>query len=175
MGSVYTSRVSQKLAFARMHLHLWQQAEETGATQSLAIVQSFRESTLFHAVGAYSAFLQEIAHFYQLKADASITLEELELQLTTKSRVSPEVIEIQNILNIKDGWLAELLIHYQECLTIREVVEKKPADVTKEVAIPVMMLDEQDEPPLASDMCDYYLSNLREFINRLRESTMSEW
>jgi hypothetical protein len=54
------------------------------------------------------------------------------------------------------------------------VVEKKPEDVTKEVTIPVTMIEEQDEP-LTAAVCDYYLSNLREFINRLRESTMSEW
>lgn len=175
MGSAYTSRVSQKLAFARMHLQLWQQTAEAGATQSHAIAQSFRESTLFHMVGAYQAFLQEIAHFYQLKADVSITLDELSEQLTAQNRVSPEVAQIQNILNLEGNWLAELLECYQTCLSIREVVEKKPTDVTKDLAIPVVLIDEQEELPLMPDECDYYLSNLREFINRLRESTMSEW
>jgi hypothetical protein len=175
MGSAYTSRVSQKLAFARMHLQLWQQTAESGATQSLAIAQSFRESTLFHMVGAYQVFLQEIAHFYSLKSDVPITLDELSEQLIAQNRVSPEVTQIQNALIIENSWLAELLEYYQECLTIREVVEKKPADVTQDVAIPVVLIDEHEELPLAPDECDYYLSNLREFINRLRESTMSEW
>lgn len=173
MSPVYTSRASQKLAFARMHLHLWQQTAEKSTEKLPAIVQSFKESTLFHTVGAYHAFLQEVAYFYQLKVSAPITLEELELQLTKQNRISPEVVEIQNILNIKDSWLTELLMHYQECLTVRDVVQKKPADVTKEFAIPVMLINE--DLLLTPDECDYYLINLREFINRLRESTMSEW
>lgn len=175
MASAYSSRLSQKLAFARMHLHLWQQAEEAHALQSAAMVQSLRESTLFHGVSVYHVFLQELANFHGIKTNTLITLEALEAQLLIKERISPEVNEIKNLLSDRNSWLSELLMHYEQCLIVQEVIEPKPVDVTKEVAIPVMMIHVDEKPLLTSTECEHLLNHLRDYINRVHESTMSEW
>lgn len=174
MASAYATRVSQKLAFARMHLRLWQQTESGADVQSVAMAHALRESALFHAVGAYQVFLQEILHFHGIKTIVPVTLEDVERSLSGKQRTAPEVQELKNLLEKKDSWLSALLLHYEYALVVHEKVEAKPHDVTNPQSIGIALV-EADELLLSSAVFEHYLNALSEYINRVHESTMSEW
>ncbi len=99
-------RTNQKFYFCR------KACQEAGLTTDKQLYQAHCETAIFHLQGAFWAFLQELAHFYNLDTTAP-TVEYLETALSTKTLVSPELQRLK--LSLESGVVAHIVKAYQRC------------------------------------------------------------
>ncbi len=107
-------RTNEKLAFARLHLQQLEQAEQSSDVSQTLRVASFKESVIFHLMGAYAGFLRELAESYKVKDRAIEDLSSLKKALAELDRESSEVKEL-DALSTPGQWLYELKAAYQLC------------------------------------------------------------
>ena len=74
--------------------------------------QAHCETAIFHLHGAYLAFLQELAHFYNLDT-TSPSLTSIETGLASKTLVSPEIERLKQ--SKEQGILANVLNAFKRC------------------------------------------------------------
>ena len=74
--------------------------------------QAYCETAIFHLHGAYLAFLQELAHFYNLDT-TSPSLTSIETGLASKTLVSPEIERLKQ--SKEQGILANVLNAFKRC------------------------------------------------------------
>ncbi|ELA09437.1 hypothetical protein MOMA_03505 [Moraxella macacae 0408225] len=96
-------RTNQKLYFCRIYCQLAQEAEQK------QLADAHLESAILHLYGAYLAFLQEIACYYQLNLVIP-TLTTIADKLAQKTQISPEIeyltqlSEIDFLAEIEQAW-----------------------------------------------------------------------
>lgn len=103
----HADRTNQKLYFARLACG---QAEQ--APDNIQIIQAYRESAVFHLHGAFLAFLQELVRYYRLN-DFQPTLHSIEMHMSDKGQVSPEVEILKQLSS--NGFLGELQRAFRAC------------------------------------------------------------
>ena len=179
MSALYVTRTNQKLSFCRLHLEQLKIAEHSSGWSKHALVESYNESVLFYLVGAYSAFLGEIAEVYRLDP------QDLDLQsvgalnlllnrLSEQSIEAPEVNEIAQLLE-GDTWLTGLLRAYKACWRAEPKKTNDSIEKASQSEIHVVQVnpDYADEPQVIVQL-EQWLNDLRALIERHRES-MKEW
>lgn len=99
-------RTNQKFYFCRVA------CKQAGETTDKQLYQAHCETAIFHLQGALWAFLQELAHFYNLDTSQP-SLDYLEAALEKKTLISPELQRIK--ISLESGVLANINKAYQRC------------------------------------------------------------
>lgn len=133
-------RTNQKLYFCRLSC---QAAENADDKQQY---QAHCESAIFHLQGAFLAFLQELARFYNL-TDPAPTLQTIEQKLADKTQVSPEVMRLSQ--QLQSGFLAEINRAYQRCQYAPAPEQISSPQATIDLIVNVVTLSSQwlPDPP----------------------------
>lgn len=107
VAKYHADRTNQKLYFCRLAC---QAADSSNDKQ---LYQAHCETAIFHLYGSFLAFMQELSQFYGLDLKAP-TLEQIERELSVRTQVSPEVMQLQQLQ--QQGFLANIERAYQRCL-----------------------------------------------------------
>ena len=99
-------RTNQKFYFCRIA------CKQAGDTADKQLYQAYCETAIFHLQGALWAFLQELAHFYNLYTSQP-TVAYIETALEKKTLISPELRRIK--ISLESGVLANVAKAYQRC------------------------------------------------------------
>ena len=99
-------RTNQKFYFCRIA------CKQAGDTADKQLYQAYCETAIFHLQGALWAFLQELAHFYNLDTSQP-TVAYIETALEKKTLISPELQRIK--ISLESGVLANVAKAYQRC------------------------------------------------------------
>ncbi len=107
MGKIesYIDRTKAKLCFAQIHLNELRTYGSRGSGDDFET--SHEESYLFHLLGARDAFLQELNIYYNINLPPDkVTRKSLADRLKQDGSSSPELIELTDLENDPDSWLA---------------------------------------------------------------------
>ena len=115
----YKARVNQKLYFARLHIELLQQEHAKHSHPRHVLDESIGESIVFHLVGAYRAYLQELAANYSVKAAGIDSLQALLLRFDEANLIAAELNELK-VLEESESWLSSLMHSYSEVWGVKE-------------------------------------------------------
>ncbi len=107
VAKYHADRTNQKLYFCRLAC---QAADSSNDKQ---LYQAHCETAIFHLYGSFLAFMQELSQFYGLDLKAP-TLEQIERELSVRTQVSPEVMQLQQLQ--QQGFLANIERAYRRCL-----------------------------------------------------------
>jgi hypothetical protein len=150
-------RVSQKMAYARWHLE-WSQQQVANDQQRLALL----ESACWHTLGAYRAFLGEIAADVHklVDQDHADTVSAVSLSQAYSDYLPAALAECAN-LEGQQGWLRQLL-----CWS--ESINRGDAVIAPQAAANV--ISSSDDSPLQLDSSSLLqvLDRLDALIERLR-------
>ncbi len=135
-------------------------------SQSLRVA-SFKESVLFHLMGAYTGFLRELAETYKVKDRLIEDLESLKKALAELERESSEVKELAS-LSTPGHWLYELGAAYRECW--QTSASQKSTSGAKPTGIQLVDIDQG----IGHSKLSLWLNELQTLVQRHRES-MLEW
>ena len=142
------TRVNEKLSFARLSLNAADNADH--ATQAALL-----EATLFHLVGAYRCYLQEMTDTQSTKFLSAV-------ELSAALRPSGNFEELL-ILERRPSWLSQLLAAYDEIITLLPKASRSIDVVLVDVTV-----------SLDTENCREWLRQLQQLIDRQREHAQ-EW
>lgn len=150
-------RVSQKMAYAHWHLD-WSRQLAINEQQRLALL----ESACWHALGAYRAFLGEIAadvhkHVDQSPAD---TVNAVSLSRAYSDYLPAALAECAN-LEGRQGWLRQLLCWSQS-------IDRGDAMIAPQRASDIISSSDDSPLQLDSSSMSQVLDQLDALIERLR-------
>lgn len=98
------SRADAKLTYAQIHLEL---LHERGGNGGADFDRAVEESILFHLLGAKEAFLIEINAYYNCGVPPeAVTPGSLRMVFIARSVKCPELVELYELENEPDSWLA---------------------------------------------------------------------
>lgn len=101
----YIDRTKAKLRFAQIHLNELRTYGNQGSGDDFET--SHEESFLFHLLGARDAFLQELNICYNINMPpGNVDTRRLGRRLNQAGSSSPELIELTDLENDPDSWLA---------------------------------------------------------------------
>ncbi|MEE8059090.1 MAG: DUF6586 family protein [Pseudomonadales bacterium] len=166
MANAQRPIVIQRLYFCRLHLEWWSAELARQETPKAIIEQSLGESTLFHLVMAYRAYLQEIATAYTVPAIDYVNAGDLIATLSAQGYDSAEARELA-ALEVGMGWLAGLLTQYSALGPLRG-----PTAVSSLQVISASQVNNTD--PIGLEDCRDYFQALSEIIDNQR-TRLEEW
>lgn len=171
-------RTNEKLYFAGMHLD---QLKRVLADEKLfhrdAVASSYRESFVFHCYGAYHALLQELCRFYKLPALDSC--EAIRVAMAEKGQVSPEVTQMEALIEDSGSWLGALVVAWREILYPPKRKDDGHVDEQNESGVGMIRMVEAPQQRRTIDAADVqqmatWLASLKAQIAEFRKE-MQEW
>ncbi|MCP8631805.1 PasA protein [Pseudomonas mosselii] len=169
MAQELYTRTNQKLFFAGLALESMAKAADSQAMNAQGLLQSERESALFHLYGALLGLCHEIAGFYRLPQASTSRAELLFSDEVLQSVAIPEMAELLELARQPETWLARLLAAYADLF--RPPVAKKAVkgDVTQPL-IQAVNLDEPEPAELSREELEAWRQNLKSLVRRFREA-----
>lgn len=169
MAKYKQGKSNQKLYFAKIHIDAIKDAEANDTLlNKKAVIAAFRESSLFHLVSAYHAFLNEMLNTYDVVLSPMDSLADIQAQLTSQGRPSSELERFQQLES--SGWLTDLLSAWDEVQN--HALEKKPSTLKAAVSGAIDVL--QAEPVNEVVQLELWRNKLASEIDALR-SLLTEW
>lgn len=168
---LYT-RTNQKLYFAGLALDAWRKAEESRPMNAQALQQAEREAVLFHLYGALLGLCHEIAGFYRLPQPDAPRVELFLDEALLEAAPGPELAELVELANARDGWLAQLLQAYQALFQ----PPQPPRQAKLDPALPLIQSVSLEDEPVALTRAELesWRQQLKGLALRFRES-LTEW
>jgi len=158
-----------KLYFAKIHIDAIRDAEINDALlNKKAVIAAFRESSLFHLVSAYHAFLNEMLNTYDVVLTPTDSLADIQAQLTSQGRPSSELARFQQLAS--SGWLADMLSAWSDVQG--HALEKSTS--IPEAAMPDAIDVLQAQPVNEVVQLELWRNELASEIEALR-SLLTEW
>ncbi|WP_296405533.1 DUF6586 family protein [Psychrobacter sp.] len=127
-------RTNQKFYFCRIACKL------AGETADKQLYQAHCETAIFHLQGALWAFLQELAHFYNLDTSQP-SIDYLENALDKKTLISPELQRLK--ISLESGVLANITKAYQRCQYAPATDSNNLSTSTQDLIVNVVTLSNQ--------------------------------
>ncbi|GGO75871.1 hypothetical protein GCM10011348_01690 [Marinobacterium nitratireducens] len=173
--SLYITRTSQKLNFARLHLERLEEAQASTGWSKHALVESFQESVLFHLASGYQAFLREIAERYRLDAAQVGCFADLDARLEAAGLESPERSELGVLEGNADSWLKQMLLAYEACwqASERSAPQVPPQHSLSEIQVRQVNPSHREDGAVLEE-CRRWFSQFSHLVERLRAG-MEEW
>lgn len=164
---LYT-RTNQKIFFAGLALDDLRKAEAGEVVNAPALLQSGRETVLFHLYGAVLGLCHEIAGYYKT-AEANAPRVELLLNATVlQASPSPELAELVEIAQQPESWLSRLLAAHAALFQPPQAPKTAKVDPTLPLIAAVSVGEEQ--APLSRDELESWRQQLKQLVLRYRES-----
>ncbi|MCW2270560.1 hypothetical protein D3C77_08760 [compost metagenome] len=168
MAQELYTRTNQKIYFAGLALEALGRAQESRAMNAQALIQSERESALFHLYGALLGLCHEIAGFYRLPQASAPRAELLLTREVLEAVAIPEMAELVELAEQRETWLAQLLAAYAD-LFRPPVAKKAPKNDVTQPLIQAVSLDEPEVAPLSREELESWRQNLKGLTVRFRE------
>ncbi|MFC6673564.1 DUF6586 family protein [Marinobacterium aestuariivivens] len=172
--SIYVARTSQKLNFARLHLHQLELAQASSGWSKHALVESFQESVLFHLASGYQAFLREIAERYRLEVERINGFEDLERLLEQSGQESPERNELSALEQDSGSWLHRMQLAYRACW---QASDRRDASTPEHSRSEIQVRQVNPSHAVDRDVqaeCQRWFDEFARLVERLRAG-MEEW
>lgn len=170
----HLSLVNQKFGFATAALSLLENTTEGGEEKLSLVQQAIQESVLLHLYTAFHFYLRELADNNGIKSAETIdSLQALVVVLNQLGKSPSEVVELQDLVAHRRGWLNSFLKQYER------VFQSPPKQIEKksfgtENFIEVIDLTEQQEETLDEalniDSLKYWLNEFKSLVLRQRET-----
>lgn len=169
MAQELYTRTNQKLFFAGLALESMAKAADSQAMNAQGLLQTERESALFHLYGALLGLCHEIAGFYRLPQASAARAELLFSDEVLQSVAIPEMAELLELARQPETWLARLLAAYADLF--RPPVAKKTVkgDVTQPL-IQAVNLDAPEPAELSREELEAWRQNLKSLVRRFRDA-----
>lgn len=177
MSITHLQLVNQKLAFANSIVtSISSPSGGTAITQKLQ-VQALKDSAVFHLITALHFYVRELAELHRVANVQTInSIDDLSRALDKLDKVSPEVLELTEILHAAGSWLNQLTRYHSQLFRSPEKEKEKKAFAQKNIIETVDITNVSDEAPfnLTAEILTDWSTNFRALIARQRE-TMSEY
>lgn len=171
MAKHQLSQSNQKRYFARFYLEAIENTknDETILNRK-ALLMAHQQSCLFHLVGAYRAFIWEVANTYDEAYENSQSLHGL-LQLAREhGKTVTELERVYALESSAGSWLNNMMSMWQHIDNVNPEVATQAKEAVNLNAIEVRVVSDIDE---LAQLHDWY-DNLSQLIEEIRQM-LSEW
>jgi len=165
------SQSNQKRYFARFYLEAIENTknDETILNRK-ALVMAHQHSCLFHLVGAYRAFIWEVANTYDEAFASSQTLQSFLQQARDHGKTVTELERVYELESSSGSWLNNMMSMWEHINNVNPEVSTQPKEAVNLNAIEVRVVSDMDE---LAQLHDWY-DNLSQLIEEIRQM-LSEW
>ncbi|RLT88794.1 MULTISPECIES: DUF6586 family protein [unclassified Ketobacter] len=165
------SQSNQKRYFARFYLEAIENTEnDESILNRKALLMAHRQSCLFHLVGAYRAFIWEVANTYDESYVATQSLQELLLQARANGKVVTELERVYELESTSGSWLQAMMKMWERINAVDPDATTQAKETMNLNAIEVRVVSETDD---FTQLHDWY-ENLSSLIEEIRQ-LLSEW
>jgi len=165
------SQANQKCYFARFYLEAIElAANDESVINRKALLAAHQQSCLFHLVGAYHAFIWEVAHTYDEPYAAFESLADLLQRVHANGKTIGELERVFELESTAGSWLYQMLTVWQRINQVNPEATSKPREAANLNSIEVRVVTEIDE---FAQLHDWY-DNLLSLIEEIRQ-LLGEW
>ncbi|MBA57327.1 MAG: hypothetical protein CMK89_23005 [Pseudomonadales bacterium] len=165
------SHSNQRRYFARFYLEAIEKAKEDETViNRKALLAAHQQSCLFHLMGAYQAFIWEVAQTYDENYSANQSLDALLKQAQLNGKSIPELERVLTLELAEDSWLNRMQNTWKQINEVNPDATTQTKESVNLNAIEVRVISEVDE---FAQLHDWY-EKLSELIEEIRQ-LLGEW
>ncbi|MEE2731618.1 MAG: DUF6586 family protein [Pseudomonadota bacterium] len=162
---------NQKRYFARFYLEAIENTQQDESViNRKALLVAHQQSCLFHLLGAYRAFIWEVANTYDEVYDGHQSLDAFLTRVRAGDKSIPELEQVYALEATTDSWLNRMLALWMRVNEVNPDAISKPKEAVNLNAIEVRVFDAVDE---FAQLHDWY-DNLSSVIEEIRQ-LLGEW